>query len=145
MISLRIYGCKKNPYLKRKIKEASLHYVSKLMPNKKRLEVRIRLVNGLLKNNNAHGECYTTNDPYTFYVDIESKDEPEEILQTLAHEFVHIKQFSRKELIFKEDHSIWFGIVYKDGKAYQNLPWEKEARRVEKLLYESFIKDKQYK
>ena len=145
MISLRIYGCKKNPCLKRKIKEASLHYVSKLMPNKKRLEVRIRLVRGLLEKNNAYGECYATDDPYTFFIDLEIADRESEILKTLAHEFVHIKQFARKELVFKEDSSVWFGVVYKDSNAYYNLPWEKEARRIEKLLYESFIKDKQYK
>lgn len=142
MICLRVYGCKQSPRLKRKIKEAALHYISKLMPNKKKLEVRIRLIDGLVHKKNAYGECYATDDPHTFFIDLEGSDRESIILQTLAHEFVHIKQFSRKELIFKETYSIWHGHAYKDDHAYYSLPWEKEARKIEKILYESFIKDK---
>jgi hypothetical protein len=63
-----------------------------------------------------------------------------EMIQNLAHEMVHAKQFMRKEL--NVDTRKWKGRVYK-SKANDpwdmELPWEKEAYRVEKTLYKNYI------
>jgi len=56
-----------------------------------------------------------------------------EMMQTLAHEMVHARQFIRGQL---KNESGW---AWKGRKAngydYDNQPWEKEAFRLEKKLF----------
>ena len=56
-----------------------------------------------------------------------------EMMQTLAHEMVHARQFIRGQL---DSAGGW---VWKGRKAegfeYENQPWEKEAYRLEKTLF----------
>ena len=63
-----------------------------------------------------------------------------EMIQNLAHEMVHAKQFMKKEL--NVDTRKWKGRVYKSKASDPwdtELPWEKEAYRVEKTLYKNYI------
>jgi|TARA_R110000851_G_scaffold309674_1_gene469211 hypothetical protein len=61
------------------------------------------------------------------------KLEYEAMMQTLAHEMVHAKQYLRGEL---DGYSLsWKGAKPRNYK-YVNAPWEKEAHRLEKKLYE---------
>tara|TARA_R110001606_G_scaffold232113_1_gene379656 strand:+ start:70 stop:486 length:417 start_codon:yes stop_codon:yes gene_type:complete len=57
----------------------------------------------------------------------------EMLMQTLAHEMVHAKQYIRGEL---NGYSLsWKGAKPRNYK-YENAPWEKEAYKLEKALYE---------
>lgn len=56
-----------------------------------------------------------------------------EMMQTLAHEMVHARQFIRGQL-FNQGGWAWKG-RNADGYEYQNQPWEKEAYRLEKELF----------
>lgn len=56
-----------------------------------------------------------------------------EMMQTLAHEMVHARQFIRGELK-NECGWAWKGRKA-DGYNYDNQPWEKEAFRLEKKLF----------
>lgn len=56
-----------------------------------------------------------------------------EMMQTLAHEMVHAKQFLRGEL-FNEGGWAWKGRKA-DGYEYENQPWEKEAYKLEGELF----------
>ena len=56
----------------------------------------------------------------------------EEMMQTLAHEMVHAKQYLRRELC---GYSMaWKGRKPRNYK-YENAPWEKEAYRLEEELF----------
>jgi hypothetical protein len=69
-------------------------------------------------------------------------------IKDVAHEFVHIKQFVRKELNNRAGHKLkWFGDDHGyeklgDTKAqyelYKKLPWEAEAFRVSERLYRQY-------
>jgi hypothetical protein len=67
-----------------------------------------------------------------------------EQMMTLAHEFVHAKQYFRKELT-SEGGFAWKGRSA-DNFQYDNQPWEREAFRLEKELFLScFPFDKELK
>lgn len=53
-----------------------------------------------------------------------------EMMQTLAHEMIHAKQFLRKELDASKGQWAWKGRSA-EGYKYKNQPWEKEAYRKE--------------
>lgn len=56
-----------------------------------------------------------------------------DIIRTLFHELVHVKQHVDGRL----DHGYkWFGIVYEDD--YDKLPWELEAFDLEEKMMELF-------
>lgn len=59
------------------------------------------------------------------------------LLQTLAHEMVHIKQYAKGHLKIKNLGVKWCGKMYKysDNHAYSARPWELEAMRKEVVLY----------
>jgi hypothetical protein len=56
-----------------------------------------------------------------------------EMMKTLAHEFVHAKQFLRGQLTC-EGGFAWKG-KKGEGWKYENQPWEKEAYKLEKELF----------
>jgi hypothetical protein len=59
-------------------------------------------------------------------------------LQTLAHEFVHIKQFAKGEL--NVDHTRWRGEKFDSAACdYNDLPWEVEATSLEPILYHLYV------
>lgn len=64
--------------------------------------------------------------------------------ETLSHEFIHIDQYLRGDLILLSDYAIWEGdTIFLDDAEYKERPFEKEAftnqliikRKLEKLLY----------
>jgi len=58
----------------------------------------------------------------------------EDMMVTLAHEMVHIKQYFRGELDGSNHRWVWKGRKA-DGWQYENQPWEREATRLELPLY----------
>lgn len=89
-------------------------------------------------DNQAEGLCW--GDPSEGYVDIsiarkslEEKLSHESMMQTLAHEMVHAKQYLRGELC---GYSMsWKGKKPRNYQ-YENAPWEKEAYKLEAELYQ---------
>ena len=69
----------------------------------------------------------------------------DDILQTLAHEMVHARQYASgtlKELVSVEDTVNWQGTRYKVDnyeKNYSKDPWEVEAYAMEKILYHQYL------
>jgi hypothetical protein len=62
-----------------------------------------------------------------------------EILKTLAHEFVHIKQYVQGDL--NDSQTEWKGEAYdSDAMDYYSLPWEVEAFGLEVGLFTNFAK-----
>ena len=76
--------------------------------------------------------------PRCFKLHIHKKIGSEEILRTIAHEMVHLKQYCRREL--NEEMNRWMGKkVNPDEIPYLDRPWEIEAHKVGDNLYEEFV------
>ena len=74
--------------------------------------------------------------PREFIIEINANQTPEEIIKTLAHEMVHVKQYVYGEL--NEEGTIWFNVLC-DDLDYENQPWEIEAHDVTDVLYEEWL------
>ena len=136
--TLRIYGCADRPALKEDIREACNFLVNKLLPRKKILHITIKRRKKLIKKSGTYGECWQLDAPHSFEILLDSSLSRKDCLTTLAHELVHVKQFSRNELKFGHSIDTWCGKKYYHGAAYESLPWEKEATKLETVLYEEF-------
>lgn len=84
--------------------------------------------------------------PY-FIVGIEESDEDsgeEDPLAILAHEMVHVKQYSRGELVDHGKYCSWHGKKYEEYDAnsedYFFSPWEVEAFGMQVGLYRMYLR-----
>lgn len=75
--------------------------------------------------------------PYSFTLEIHAKQTKAEIIRTLAHEMVHVKQYMMKEL--NAEMTIWKNKRV-DSKTipYYQQPWEIEAFDWSDHLYEQY-------
>ena len=64
---------------------------------------------------------------------------PKDIVKTLCHEMVHVKQYSRRELTERFPQSFWHGELFTDGRCY---PWELEAWDMQRPLAHKYIKER---
>jgi hypothetical protein len=144
VIKFSIYGCSKDKRLKDRVGAAAVFFLQQLMPRKRNIEIRIKLVKDLLAKENTYGECYdldasASGDHYTIRLDY--ADNVNAIISTLAHEMVHIKQFARDELrmLYTGYCAKWKGTKYVDDDVdYETCPWEVEANRIEPGLSAAF-------
>lgn len=75
--------------------------------------------------------------PREFEIQLRRRRSLKSTLQTLAHEFVHVKQFAKGEL--NCDHTKWHGEkIDSEVIDYNDLPWEIEACSLEAILYDMY-------
>lgn len=138
MKRIRIYGCK-NKRFKEKLRKAALFYRESLLPRKRKLDIVICLIPNLVEEFGAFGECWEGDTPNNFRITLDGKVSQKSILQTLAHEFVHVKQFAKGELKYLQKGDKWCGSVYSSKTPYSKQPWEKEAKKLETKLYSEWM------
>ena len=110
------------------------------------VEVEIKLTKDLKKKEEAYGYCHITDDslskPREFMIELDASTKFDfgQILTWLGHEFVHLKQFVRGELFdYETGKTQWKSRVYNMANIiHDDQPWEKEAYRLEGVLYEEF-------
>jgi hypothetical protein len=136
----------KHQEIKRKeLIEAIEWFSEKLMG--KRLPPKLNIFVSF-KEIEEHGLCSIDDcDPYPRYFTIEIKNglEYKEILGSLAHELVHVKQFARRELTNFDvnERAKYLGKRYKtDDIDYWDLPWEVEAHGREVGLVVRYLEQK---
>lgn len=134
------------------LKEAALFFADQLMdPRMVRnlmIDIEVR------KNCDVHGECIDedgTRNPRFFTIGLKYMDDVEEMVKTLAHEMVHVKQYAKNELqsgIMVAARgglrmtSKWMGEVWKPKRKedhYYDSPWEIEAYGKEVGLYAKWV------
>lgn len=60
-------------------------------------------------------------------------------LSTLFHELEHARQFIFGELSLDSETAIWYDMQYtRDPEFYEEEPWEVQARKVEKELFDEY-------
>ncbi len=119
------------------------HLLKRLSKN---VTVVIKLKNNLYKSTKCFGTCTYTDDDFRFEskkyrefeIEMDSDFGRPFMIRTLAHEMVHVKQYARGQLIeMSGPYQKWNGVMFSDAKVpYKKLPWEVEALRLEKELYE---------
>ena len=116
-----------NKKRQRTIEDALWFAKSYLLPRHKIDEIQIESWKDLPHD----GDCYDADDR-SFIIRVNKDLSKEDLLTTIFHEFVHIKQHIKKE--FGGDV---FGISNEEV-AYMDRPYEIEAFRLEKELLEEY-------
>lgn len=114
--------------------------IEQLMPRLHSLELNIRLRD--FGKDDTYGYCLATDDadqarPREFNIDINCRVKLRLMLETVAHELVHVKQFARGEL-YQSSVTMkhrWQGKWYKRTPSYWNQLWEIEAHGRELGLF----------
>lgn len=102
----------------------------KLNPN---LEIHIDFIRtkkflGQYEGIDEHGE--------THYIDINEGESQEDIIRSIFHELVHVRQTNDGDLSL--DGNSWKGFLYRTKEMeveYDHLPWEKEAAELEEKMW----------
>jgi len=109
--------------------------VDKLMPRMKGLEITVKLKD--LSKTDCYGFCTAdpegdaerTDRPRVFELEIHKNMRLRKILETIAHEMVHVKQYARGELYqgSRINKMRWQGDWLDKDPDYWDQPWEIEA------------------
>ena len=75
--------------------------------------------------------------PREFEIEIHNRLSPELYTETLLHELWHVYQHVTGQLKDKYNKRYWKGIDHSETN-YDDQPWEKEAHRMEKILYKRY-------
>jgi hypothetical protein len=126
------------------VKSLSEFCVKKLMPRLYgKLSIKIQLICRLTEKESLAGDCIWEDDscnrPREFTIRIDSTQDETAMMETVAHEMVHVKQYARGELKdFFSTNKVckWQGGNINISKMdYYDQPWEIEAHGREKGLY----------
>ena len=128
--------------------EAAYFYKQLLMPRMRKLHLDINLSPSLFEKNGDLGDCvWEDKHRYAreFTINLDSKDSVK-MIQTLAHEMVHVKQWARGEMydVYHDDDGSpqktqWKSKAVSLSKVhYHDWPWEKQAWKLEEKLYEQW-------
>ena len=140
MISVEVTGGKKQE--RKLMKSLAMFCVKKMMPRKKNLLVDIAIRRNLESREGLLGGVIDTDDTNTFEMDICHTMSLRKKLLTVAHEMVHVKQFTRKELTHTTKRAVksWKGKNYHDSQ-YWDCPWEIEAYGRELGLFTMWVEE----
>ena len=117
-------------YQRKRVQSLAEFCVKTLMPRMRTLEITIKLKNP----KGAMGYCLELDSNREFELEIDKTQPLRKLLETVAHEMVHVKQFARRELHPHNDD--WYGKTYNPKKvSYWDLPWEIEAHGREVGLF----------
>lgn len=108
--------------------------IKNLMPRMQTLNIEVKLTR--IKGD-AEGYCLRESDR-DFEIEVDSRLPLRKMLETVAHEMVHVKQYARREMNdwqYKEVYYKWKGRYIPDSTDYWDLPWEIEANGREVGLF----------
>ena len=136
MHNIEIFGGKAK---EREIAETAVWWcVQRLLPRVRTLNIEIRLK----KLDGAMGYCLNTDNHKSFEIEINKGMRLFDLISTVCYEMVHVKQYYRRELRHRTAGGkiMWKTKAVNDSSiAYTDLPWEKEAFKMEcELTIECF-------
>lgn len=127
-----------NEVLRNQIFHACEFYMQELFSDQmiENLSIKIIFTDATLKEQKIHGACepdLSRTPPRRFTIELERKKRPSRILDDLAHEMVHVKQYAYGELrdTGEDNKTYWHGELVEcdvhDNLEYWDAPWEHEA------------------
>ena len=109
--------------------------IDKLMPKMNSLNIEVKLTS---IPGDAEGYCLRESNR-DFEIEVDSSLTLRKMLETVAHEMVHVKQYARREMndwSYKEDkYYKWKDQFVPTNTDYWDLPWEIEANGREVGLF----------
>ena len=139
-MQLSIVGCPVKERFRPYVKIAAIFFAEQLI-SKKMLEniyLRIKFDSKLEVYGYASVEEYNdSGKPREFCIEINPNIGAHDILETLAHEMVHVKQYAYSEM--NEACTRWLGNKVPEGLDYYNEPWEIEAYGMSRGLFSKFV------
>jgi hypothetical protein len=102
------------------------HMIDKLMPRMKTLDIEVEIKN---IPGSAIGYCDMQDTNREFTLEIQKGLTLKELVTTVVHEMIHVKQYARNEM--DEAGKTWKRCFVVEGTGYYDLPWEKEAYRLQ--------------
>tara|TARA_Y100000389_G_scaffold195336_1_gene226631 strand:+ start:2289 stop:2717 length:429 start_codon:yes stop_codon:yes gene_type:complete len=114
------------------VRETAIFCLKKLLPKSRNLELMVRL-----KTMKDWGECrkedFMNQKGKVFTIHLKRNLGIYDMMSTLCHEMVHVKQFALGERKFVKGNDMWKKRAY-NNTSYEDSPWEKEAYRLEERL-----------
>ena len=86
-----------------------------------------------------YGYCNIIESNRSFIIDINKNISLKDFVSTIIHEMVHVKQFARNEM--SAYGMRWKTKTVSENTKYIDLPWEKEAYKLEAKLIELIWKE----
>jgi phenylpyruvate tautomerase PptA (4-oxalocrotonate tautomerase family) len=86
-----------------------------------------------------YGYCNIIESNRSFIIDINKNISLKDFVSTIIHEMVHVKQFARNEM--SAYGMRWKTKTVSENTKYVDLPWEKEAYKLEAKLIELIWKE----
>jgi hypothetical protein len=157
LMKVMVYG-NVSDSLERKLTSAANFYAKVLLGEKLAKQIRVDIEVELEMENDNQGECFPEDEnrnPRYFTIRL-AKQKNDNMLRTLAHEMVHLKQYAKNQLSYKFKQNrtakkanptlepIWEGKIWKpkkDQHHYWNAPWEMEAYALEPGLFYRFMEN----
>lgn len=142
-LSIDVLGATKSQ--SKLIRDAAEYYLGILLRGRKdQLLVTIRLRKNLLKSHGVKADCLLVeeDDFREFDVRIDANMRLQAILRCLAHEMVHVAQYTTGALREGRNmnESVWRGKRWNtQHHSYYDLPWEIDALGKEEGLLEKFV------
>jgi hypothetical protein len=145
---VRVRGGNENT--RKQIKHAAKWYGDNIVGYKLADNVYVRI--DLIPNLQIEERCYarvvwlkTNHRPRHFAIEIDSNLKKKMMLKTLAHEFVHIRQYTRDHLkdLYNCTRVRWHKKIFSEQQIdtlYKTLPWELEAHKLEKHFYHAYAR-----
>lgn len=116
--------------------------LDRLLPNYRSITVDIVFRNLSYRDYVGLCEWMDTNvRPREFEISVERGFGKENVIKTVIHEMVHVKQYVKSELAerYKYGHQqLWKKQDYSDA-GYDDQPWEIEAYKLQDILYDEYI------
>ena len=103
--------------------------IKELMPRIRTLDITVNIKK--IKSD-AVGYCMMEDTNREFEIEVSKELSLKEFISTLTHEMVHVKQYARNEM--DGCGGRWKTAKVKKGTNYFDLPWEKEAYRLQDKL-----------
>lgn len=119
-------GTKKQRELAEKVVEWS---IKKMMPRMRTLDIVVSIES--MNGDDAYGYCMEEDTNREFTLTIRKKQTLFEMIGTIVHEMIHVKQYARRELRSVHGNTMWKKKNY-NNVSYADAPWEKEAFRLER-------------
>ena len=119
---------------KRDIAYNVVHYMIKqLMPRLRNIENEVKLT---ALTGDAGGYCLMGDTNRDFELEIDKNLNIKDLVMTLCHEMVHVKQYVRKEMDDWNGLAVarWKNKTVLPNTNYYDLPWEKEAYELQAKL-----------
>jgi len=79
----------------------------------------------------------------TFTIEIDKTLKLRQLIMTIVHELVHVKQFARNEMVDRPINGRyrWKSKTVSQNISYEEMPWEREALRLQEKLTDEFWRE----